>query len=263
MTSLDQLQAQMLAFLRQGTSVEPLLAEVEGIDNKQRLGIYHNAYRARLIEAIEVDHPVLGVYLGDTLFDQMVLAYIDQHPSSFKSLRQFADNLPQFLSSDNYFREIPFVAELARFERLLLTAFDAPEKAAAQANFLQQLTPEQWPATQLKLHPSVQIFDCQWNVVHIWQQMKAEQCPPDPIEGENHWLLWRNRDRLTEFISLDEFGNLLIKQLILGSDLAKVCEELLTELDPEQIASSLASTLDSWLEKGILCSPSNFEPQLI
>jgi len=81
----------------------------------------------RLREFIEVDHRVLGIYLGDDLFDLVAAEYVKQCPSSKTSLRHFADQLPGFLARTEPFSAHGQIPELARFERLLMTAFDAAE----------------------------------------------------------------------------------------------------------------------------------------
>ena len=134
---LREHQQQLMAYLLgQDSTIADHVVDQGGITTDVRLGIYRNAYRIRLRETIDVDHPVLGTYLGDELFDRMVDGYIDQHPSSFSSLRQFADRLPKFLSTNTPFSEHPQIAELARFERLLLTAFDAADASSVPPQHL-------------------------------------------------------------------------------------------------------------------------------
>ena len=76
--SLHTLQQQMMNYLTDDTLVEhePSIAKnVEnhgGISREARLHIYKNAYQMRLKETIDNDHELLGLYLGDDLFDQMV-----------------------------------------------------------------------------------------------------------------------------------------------------------------------------------------------
>ena len=69
---LEQQQNQLMAYLRNEESqIEAHIADQGGVAIEVRLGIYRNAYNMRLRESIEVDHPVLGGYLGDYSFDLM------------------------------------------------------------------------------------------------------------------------------------------------------------------------------------------------
>ena len=69
---LQEQQKQLMAYLRdQQNNISGYIASQGGINTNARLGIYRNAYQMRLRESIEVDHPVIGTYLGDELFDLM------------------------------------------------------------------------------------------------------------------------------------------------------------------------------------------------
>ena len=45
-----------------------------------RLAIYANAYRLRLLEALDTDFSALHTLAGDALFEQIGRAYINAHP---------------------------------------------------------------------------------------------------------------------------------------------------------------------------------------
>jgi len=46
-----------------------------------RLGIYRNAYRVRLIEALDDTYPVLHALLGDEVFIALSWEFVADHPS--------------------------------------------------------------------------------------------------------------------------------------------------------------------------------------
>ncbi len=197
------------------------------ISPERRIQIYADAYRIRLRECIEVDHPILGQYLGDELFDRMVEGYIRAFPSTFSSLRHFADNLPEFLGQQFPFKDCPILSDIARFERLLLFAFDAAESKRANIADLQAIPTHKWPEMTIRLHPSVQLFPTPWNVVESWRALKQKQTPPDAIEGkENVWLLWRNSEQLTEFKSLDDSEHSMIMGVLNGEPFSTLCESI-------------------------------------
>ncbi|WP_027857262.1 HvfC/BufC N-terminal domain-containing protein [Marinobacterium jannaschii] len=254
MNSLKERQRQLLDYLRGHSSdIAAHIGQQGNISTELRLGIYHNAYRVRLRETLDSDLPVLGQYLGDDLYRQMVAGYIEQYPSRYRSLRHFADNLPAFLASQAPFCEHPQIAGLARFERLLMDVFDAPDATQAELSELQQLPAEQWPGLHLRFHPGLQLFSSDYNVVEIWQALKAERPPPPLRQRENHWMLWRNRQRLTEFSSLDAPERLLLQRFLQGDTLAGAADHLL-QLIPEQEAGALLfETLQQWLNKGLIC----------
>ncbi|MBY4677313.1 HvfC/BufC N-terminal domain-containing protein [Marinobacterium arenosum] len=249
--ALQRRQRQLLAYLRgQHSAIDRHIVDQGAVDGSQRLAIYRNAYRSRLRETLETDHPILGLYLGDQLFERMVDDYIDQCPSNDRSLRQFADRLPQFLRDAEPFRQYPQIAELCRFERALLSAFDAADAPRASADQLRQLSPEQWPPLTLSFHPSVQLFSSDFNVVPVWQALKAEQTPPQIRQAREHWLLWRNAERLTEFCSISPLERQLLCACLQGDDLAAAAELLIGQLPAQDAGETLLNSLLGWLERG-------------
>jgi hypothetical protein len=201
-----------------------------------KLDIYSNAYKMRFREAIETNHEILGLYLGDELFDLMVQGYVKQYPSRYTSLRDYTAHLPVFLSNSQPFSEYPIVAELAGFERLLLDVFDAPDAEPVTIDALLKIPAEDWPITKLRLHPSTQLFTAHWNSVESWQALKAEENPDAASPQPNsHWLLWRGWERLSEFrsITAEEFE--LMQAITHGGDFAHMCE-LLTQWHSEDEA---------------------------
>lgn len=253
--SLRTLQKQMMNYL---TDDKPAIAEhvVEhgGISRDVRLHIYKNAYQMRFKETIESDHQILGTYLGDDLFDQMVSGYIKAFPSINTSLRNFADLLPKFLAENLPFKNYPLISELAYFERLLMVAFDAKDTERFTRESLLKIPHEQWPELVFRFHPSVQIASFDFNTVETWQALKQEQAPEPAFKTVNVWLLWRNNDRLTQFRSISPQEHHLINMMLSGNDFANLCDHLLEQSPDEDVSQLALNYLLSWIDDGILAS---------
>ncbi|BDM65612.1 DUF2063 domain-containing protein [Shewanella sp. NFH-SH190041] len=258
MSKLAQTQDIMMDYLltqspQQQQAAEQLLQQGGAIAPAIRLQIYANAYRIRLQETIETDHEQLCLYLGDELFAQMLDGYLSAYPSRHRSLRQFCDNLPQFLRQDAFFSQYPLLAELAQFERLLLTAYDAADAPREAFTTLQQLPAALWPATSLRLHPSVQLFTCQTPAVECWQALKQQQSPPNPDSiYPRCWLLWRGNSRVTEFISLQPYQQALLEGVLNGQDFAALCENMLIFSEPQQAPALVLQSFQAWFDMGLI-----------
>ncbi|MCE2572843.1 HvfC/BufC N-terminal domain-containing protein [Motilimonas eburnea] len=253
--SLRQLQHAFMDYLNTGSAsvLQPHIVEQGLVNVDTRMAIYRNAYRVRLRETIETDHEVLGIYLGDDLFEQMVAGYIEQHPSKVVSLRDYCDDLPLYLSQQAPFVQYPIVADIAAFERRLLNAFDAPEAPRLSFTDLQNLPASAWPHCQLRFHPSLQLFVCQSNAVEAWQSIKAEQAPAEPDHSAHrYWLIWRGATRLTEFISLAPYQHALLIGFIQGRNFAEQCELMLAYFDAEVAPQQVLSALQAWFEMGLI-----------
>lgn len=253
--SLHALQQQMMNYL---TDNELTIAEqVEdhgGISRDARLHIYKNAYQMRLKETIDNDHELLGLYLGDDLFDQMVEGYINAYPSNKTSLRNFADSLPEFLAQNTPFSDHPLISELAHFERLLMVAFDAADTERFTRELLLEIPHEQWPSLVFRFHPSVQISRFKFNTVETWQALKQEQAPQPAAKLASTWLLWRNNERLTQFRTISQQEHGLIDMMLQGHNFAELCDALLSQTSEQDVSQLALNYLLSWIDDGILAS---------
>lgn len=255
MGELAELQSRFIEFLTTGGdgAINALVADQGGTPVDTRLEIYRNAYRLRLRETVDTDHEILGLYLGDELFDQMVNSYIDLHPSHFFSLRDFTTYLPRFLRERAPFSDHPILAEMANFERLLLDVFDAREVTRTTLVELQALEPEKWPALRLRFHPSMQLYTAQWNSVESWRALKHEQQPPAAAEQpDSHWLLWRGLDRLSQFRAISLGERTLIVDALHGEDFAALCEHMAEWLPEDRVSAEMLGLLTGWVEQGMV-----------
>jgi hypothetical protein len=254
MSGLRDLQHSFMNFLQSQTGgVAAFVIGDETLDVATRLEIYRNAYASRLKKTIETDHPVLGSYLGDDLFERMASGYIAQCPSEVTSLRDFGKSLSDYLAGTKPFSDNPILAEIARFERQLLFAFDAADASCARVEDLQSLTAEDWPEMRVELHPSVGIFTAHWNSVESWQALRAEQAPPPAAASmQRNWMLWRGADRLTQFRALSTESEAMFFGLAQGGTFSEACEALLEKMPEDQVSVVAAGLLLQWVEAGVV-----------
>ena len=149
--NLKELQGDLLKSLLEGKNLGTKHIKEQGdISKNERLNIYQNAYRLRLREVIENDHQILGLYLGDELFEQMVETYIDLYPSRYKSLRSFGNKLPEHLKAVDPFSDYPVLSKIAEFERTLLNAFDAKDESLLTFESMQSIRMVLWPEVRFE-----------------------------------------------------------------------------------------------------------------
>jgi len=255
MSDLARLQQQFVAFLRgKPSNFTTRISDQPPVATQVRLGIYQNAYRMRLRETIDSDHPVLGTYLGDDLYDNLVEQYIRLFPSRVKSLRYFCDGIPQLLAEQSPFSDHPILSSLAAFERILLSAFDAKDAQTIDVNQLASVPAEQWPDIKLTFHPSVRVFDEKINAVETWQALKSEIEPPAPLgrEFSAFWLIWRNQERLTEFKHIDASELVLLQNFLDGGDFTLGCEILSEYISVDEVPLRTVQYLQAWLGAGLI-----------
>ncbi|TQV86409.1 DNA-binding domain-containing protein [Aliikangiella coralliicola] len=254
MSELKKLHHSFIDYLFDKESdISDFICDKNGANKNDRLNIYRFAFKKRLRDVIDNDHPVLGQYLGDELFDLLVEKYIVLHPSRHVSLRHYCDDLPQFLSKQAPFSEHPILAEIALFERLLMFAFDASKSERLTIESLQIITPEHWPAIKLRFHPSMQLLNAEWNSVESWQAIKSERSPePATQQGERYWVIWRNQENLTEYRSLSFPEWSTLQNFLRGSCFSEVCEPLLEWYNEQRAPYQVVDYLRQWFNDKLI-----------
>ncbi|SHH43842.1 DNA-binding domain-containing protein [Massilia sp. CF038] len=250
MNALPQLQAAFQDYVLGEGDATPMLPAVRqqgALSPAARLAIYHNAYRARMREALGEAFERTWTYIGDDLFNQMAGAYLLAHPSSFHNLRWYGDAFPAFLREQ--LAEHPFVAELAQFEWTLGLAFDAPDAAPASMDALRLLAPQDWAAQTFVLHPAVQLLTMQHNSVALWQGLGDACGPPEPaaLASPQTWLVWRhNLQPHFRSLAVDEAAALMA--LRAGASFGAIC----ADAQSDDAATLVATWLRDWLGTGML-----------
>ena len=220
----------------------------------ERLAIYADAYRLRLLEALATDYPGLHTVLGDDEFDAMGRAYITAHPSVHFSLRWYGDRMSEFLALVEPYSKYPAFAEMATFEWAKSDAFDAADAALCSVADMAAIPPDAWPGLGFVVHSSLRRLDLRWNVPTVWKAIDAGEEPPALLENDYPiaWLVWR-QDLLTYFRSLSVDEAWALDALQRGETFAAICEGLTEWVDAQNVALHAASLLKQWLTDGLIC----------
>jgi hypothetical protein len=251
--SLARLQYRFQTYLLSLTG--PMEQEIvsDALDARTRLTIYADAYRLRLLEALETDFVALRALVGPEEFDRLGRAYIDAHPSDHYSLRYFGRHLSRFLARSAPYRDNPLLAELARFEWAMTDAFDAPDVGVAATDDMAGVPPEGWPGLRFDLHPSLQRLELRWNAPAVWNAVDGEQPLPDPEQAPYPigWMVWRQGLHIY-FRSLSVDQAWMLDALHDDQTFAAVCEGLTEWIDAQHVALHAAALLKQWLEDGLI-----------
>jgi hypothetical protein len=202
-----------------------------------RLGVYSNAYRVRLADALAANMPRLKEFLGDEQFGAIAAAYVDEHPSRFASIRWFGDRLAQVLE-----RSHPAQPWL-----------DAADAATVAVEYLATVAPGDWADLRLQFHPSVQYLELATNAQALFKALSEEQPPPQPeiLEHPQPWLLWR-QDLKTQYRSLDPAEAVALRLMRDGGTFAEMCEALCEWHEADEVPLAAAGMLKRWIVEALL-----------
>ena len=219
---------------------------------EERIQVYVDGYRLRLLEILQDNFTGLDGLLGDEQFDALGRAYIEAHPSTHPSVRWFSRNLAAFLRDSEPYSAHPYLAEMAAFEWAQGLVFDATDRPPLDMQALAAVPPESWGEVRFGLHPSLQRLDLDWNVPKIWQALDAEETPPEAAsDGTLAWLLWR-QELTTRWRSLTPDEAWMLDAARQGGRFGALCEGLCQWHAPEAVALQAASYLKLWLNDGLV-----------
>lgn len=253
-TALRQLQRDLQNYLLgQHTPIEAAIVEAPPLPVSARLGIYHNAYRVRLIDALDDTYPILHAVLGDEMFVAMGQEFVAAHPSVYRSIRWYGRELCEFLSEHSPYAEQPILAELATLEWTLAEVFDAQDAESKPRAAFSAIDPSAWSGLTFEFHPSLRRLHFRWNTVAAWQAMSRDETPPDPTETDYPvpWLLWR-QNLQNYFRSMTADEAVALDAALRGGTFGEICEALSVWLPDDEIPLRAASLLGAWADSGII-----------
>jgi hypothetical protein len=253
---LAELQHQLQRDLLGGEStIAGAIADAPPLPVQARLGIYRNAYRARLIEALDEVYPILHWLLGDETFQSLCTLFVETHPSQHRSIRWYGGELAEFLGATAPFADQPILSEIARLEWTLAEVFDAADAGVTDRSSLQAVDPVRWATLSFGFHPSLRRLTLAWNTVAVWQAGSAGEDSPSPERSPEpvEWLLWRQHFK-NYFRSLDAIERAALDAAVAGGTFSDICESLAAHLPEEDIALRAATLAATWVDSGLIAS---------
>ena len=220
---------------------------------EERVKVYVDGYRLRLLEVMEDNFTGLHTLVGDEEFDRLGRAYIDAHPSTHPSVRWFSKKLEAFLRATPPYDTHPYLAEMAAFEWAQGLVFDAADDPVADMQALASVAPEAWAGLRFRFHASLRRLELVWNVPQAWVSMDVGDAPPELVAAESpaSWVLWR-ADLTTRWRSLGEDEAWVLDAAREGRSFAELCEGLCRWHEATDVALKAASFLKLWFSDGLI-----------
>jgi hypothetical protein len=231
--------------------------EPEGVDrvvlpssrmtSAERLGIYRFAYRARLVECLADDYPILKHALGETRFESLCHAYIDRHPSRSPNLNFFGRHMASFCRETHDI----FGADLATLEWAMVEVLHAAPSARLSLEELTSIAPAAWAAARFDPSATVRVFEFAFPVGAYLQAVRMEEGPELPAPGWSATAVFRDGATIWR-MDLSRAMHALLQALFQGHSLAAAFDELGEQgLIKEEQAPEVMGWFRDWVGHGI------------
>ena len=229
------------------------LAEITADDDAppSSLGmeIYRNAYRARLIGALESGFERTKRWVGDEAFEAAAAHYILTQPPHSWTLDEFGAQFPALLAE--LFADDPEVAELAWLEWHMQQAFgalDLPELDAVQLGAA-GLDEDGWNNLHFTMAAGFAARAVQHELADLWHGLAPDGTarPANPLRAAQHLIVWRHAFR-PHFSLLDPAEFAVLERLADGAPLGEAGQVLEAH---EDSAEQFGQWLATWLSEGL------------
>jgi hypothetical protein len=253
---LVHLQEQFQSYLLGGESeIARHIIATDKASAGQRLAVYGNAYRLRLLEVLGEDFPGLKRLLGVERFAALGRAYIDSYPSAHPSIRWFGRYLAHFLREGRAYSGRPELAEMAAFEWAQGEVTDAADSAVCTVEQLGAVPPARWPDIRVVFQPALRRLDLHWNVPIVWRAIHDGGAMPTLERSQRPvaWLLWR-RSLQVHWRSLKEDEHWAIQACLDGRTFGEICQGLDERSMAPDVALRAATLLKQWLSEELVAN---------
>ena len=239
----------------------------------ERLEIYNRQYWFRLISAVSEDFPTLNALLGPKRFDSLILAYLNENPSTSWTLRDLGARLPSFLEVHPAFtcHRHRLAVDVARLEWAYVDAFDRKHRTPLATEEAQAIGPE----SKLSLQPHLQLLELSYPVDSLVLAVKkhtpeteivssaanrrvAQTRPPLPaMRRERVWLAVHRFEDSVYYRRIDRETFLLLSAMRSGASVSEAVTVAFekTRLNAEEQANVLRESFAHASQLGWFCTP--------
>ncbi|WP_176082854.1 DNA-binding domain-containing protein [Martelella sp. HB161492] len=138
-----------------------------------RLAVYRNNVTVGLTEALRAIFPATADLVGSTTFATLARDFIRKSPPASPVLAEYGHDFPDFLQHSPLSQTLFFLADVARVERAVLTAFHAADCQTLAAETLTAIPPEKLGALRLAAHPAAALISLSSSAATIVKRFRS------------------------------------------------------------------------------------------
>jgi hypothetical protein len=133
------------------------LAGRDQVRPERRFAVYRNNVTVSLIDAMASIFPTVQNLVGEDFFRAMARLYVTAHPPTSPLLFTYGETFPAFLENFPPAADLPFLADVARVERLWLDAYHAGDAQPLDPTALAQVPAEELAGIRFRPHPATRL----------------------------------------------------------------------------------------------------------
>jgi len=231
MLSLRERQRQFVAAVVAGCAAPGEASGASAWDGP--VAVYCRNVYGNYRKALATTFPVARQLVGAAFFNAAADAYVRAHPSTRGDVNRYGDDLARFLGAYEPARALAYLPDVARLEWAIDQAAIAADAPPFDLAALAALPEKAHAGLRFVLHPSAQLIESHYPILHIWQVNQTDFKGPAEVdlrEGGDSLLIVRGECGV-DIERLNPGEAVLLGGFAAGETLA-LAADLATEAEP-------------------------------
>jgi Putative DNA-binding domain len=236
--------------------LDPALPVPEGLHGPEarkadrRYAVHRNNVTVSLIAALEANFPAVKRLVGNEFFAPMAREYLRKDPPKSRLMAEYGASFPNFIASFEPLADHPFIADVARLERLWLDVYHEADAPPLEGAALAALPQDALFGAKFAVHPAARLFASPFAAVSVMSANRSDGAVPRlDIAIAEYGLVTRPRLNVAvRRVSASTHG--FLSALTAGSTLGEAAGSAMA-LDP---GFDLAANIQCFLEAGVFTS---------
>lgn len=243
--------------LAPSAAIERVLVSNRQLAAIDRIGIYHYAYHARLVDCLADDFPSVRHALGREAFDALAREVIERFPSDHPNLNRYGQRLVRHCQDAR--TRLPrraFIAELAALEWAMIEVLHAQAAPTLSIAALQAIPLPRWEAVRFKASETVRLLRSDFPVNRYLQAHRDELAPAIPGRRASATAIYRKGFTVWRMdLTMPTAG--ILESLFRGEPLGRALAALEQAADPatqQRLATQVMAWFRDWVQSGFFAA---------
>jgi len=224
----------------------------DGLAGRPEFAVYRNTVASGAIEALRSSFPTIALLIGGEAFGRLAFDYQHAEPPASPVLAFYGDTFPDFVAGQSWLEELPYLADVARIDRMRSEAHVAADADAFAFTDLDRISSYDWMTLRIRLHPACRYRWFRTPATSIWLA-HAEGEPDGMIEPE--WqaegALVTRPNGVVSTIRIGRAERRLLLGMWLGDTIGEAASAVATVYPEADISAAFALLISS----GALLAP--------
>ncbi len=174
----SEFQSHFARFLLNGEHSYALESSLKAYSREEleaRLSVYRNNVFHSLTDVLKDTFPAVASVVGEAFFEALCVAYIKTSPPREAAMIHYGDTFPGFIASFKHARELPYLADLAKLEWMIHSAYYQAEATPLPLEHFSALSNTDLAAARLIFHPSFALISSPYAIFSIHEFQDDDQ----------------------------------------------------------------------------------------